>query len=71
MAFIGVKGLRNHERTHNLHTNTSETAVSGDDEDPEQDADGEMDFIYTKKSPPISYLPPTGYMFEPDGEEET
>lgn len=70
MAFIGVKGLRNHERTHNLHTNTSETAVSGD-EDPEQDADGEMDFIFAKKSPPMSYSAPMAYMFEPDGEEET
>ena len=70
MAFIGVKGLRNHEKTHNLRESTSGTVVSSD-ETPVRGVDDEVDLPLNKTASPITSSAPTAYMFELDGEEET
>lgn len=70
MAFIGIKGLRNHEKTHNLNPSNSETAASLE-EDREPDGETDVDGFSRRPSPSLLYPIPITYMFEPDGEEET
>lgn len=75
MAFIGIKGLRNHEKTHNLNPITTEATTPAEDDQVPQADNSSQTSVSSSWKHELMYLPPSSYYYdhtpEPDGEEET